>query len=175
MAPSLSRSRFNKRIAIALVIAVVIAIAAYLTFANTKRAPETTFTLLSGQPLSSQQLRGKVYLVNFWATSCATCIKEMPAMVKTYEKYKDQGLDFVAVAMRYDPPMYVMNYAQSRQLPFHVAMDSDGSIAKQFGDVQLTPTTFVIDRDGKILKQYVGEPTYAELDTLLERALAKQG
>ena len=95
-------------------------------------------------------------------------------MVKTYDKYKDQGLEFVAVAMSYDPPMYVMNYAQSRQLPFKVAMDSDGSVAKQYGNVQLTPTTFVVDRNGKVLKQYVGEPEYAELNKLIETALAKQ-
>ncbi|MBN9116616.1 MAG: TlpA family protein disulfide reductase, partial [Pandoraea sp.] len=113
-------------------------------------------------------------LVNFWATSCTTCMKEMPSMVQTYEKYKGRGLEFVAVAMSYDPPMYVVNYAQSRQLPFKVAMDSDGSVAKQYGNVQLTPTTFVVDRNGKVLKQYVGEPEYAELDKLIETALGKQ-
>ncbi|GAB3625742.1 membrane protein [Pandoraea terrae] len=162
----------GKLVAVVLVLAV--AIAAYFAFAGAKRAPEANFTLLSGQKLDTKQLRGKVYLVNFWATSCVTCMKEMPTMVQTYEKYKGQGLEFVAVAMSYDPPMYVMNYAQSRQLPFKVAMDSDGSVAKQYGNVQLTPTTFVVDRDGKILKQYVGEPEYAELNRLLEKALAKQ-
>jgi peroxiredoxin len=75
--------------------------------------------------------------------------------------------------MNYDPPSYVVNYAQTRSLPFKVAMD-DGSAAKQFGNVQLTPTTFVIGKDGKILKRYVGEPEYAELDKLLKDALAKQ-
>ena len=80
------------------------------------------------------------------------------------------GLEFVAVAMSYDAPMYVTNYTQTRNLPFKVAMD-DGSVAKQFGNVQLTPTTFVIDRNGKILKRYVGEPTFAELDALLDKAL----
>jgi len=72
--------------------------------------------------------------------------------------------------MKYDAPMYVTNYAQTRNLPFKVAMD-DGSAAKQFGNVQLTPTTFVVDKDGKILKRYVGEPTFAELDALLDKAL----
>lgn len=72
--------------------------------------------------------------------------------------------------MNYDSPMYVANYTQTRQLPFKVAFD-DGSIAKQFGNVQLTPTTFVVDKDGKILKRYVGEPQFAELDQLLQKAL----
>jgi peroxiredoxin len=94
----------------------------------------------------------------------------MPQMVQTYNRFKGKGLEFVAVAMSYDAPMYVTNYTQTRQLPFKVAMD-DGSAAKQFGNVQLTPTTFLVDKDGKILKRYVGEPQFAELDQLLEKAL----
>lgn len=150
--------------------AAAIAIAAYFTFGSSQRVPDATFTLLSGQKLSTTDLKGKVYLVNFWATDCETCIKEMPQMVDTYNRYKGRGLEFVAVAMKYDAPMYVVNYTQTRQLPFKVAMD-DGSAAKVFGNVQMTPTTFVVDKDGNILKRYVGEPQFAELDQLLQKAL----
>jgi peroxiredoxin len=153
------------------VVAVAIAVAGYFAFGGQQQAPAATFTLLSGQKISTADLKGKVYLVNFWATSCETCMQEMPQMVDTYNRFKGQGLEFVAVAMNYDAPMYVVNYAQTRQLPFKVAMD-DGSAAKQFGNVQLTPTTFVIDRNGKILKRYVGEPQFAELDQLLTKALS---
>jgi peroxiredoxin len=157
-------------VAMALV-AAVIAGTGYVAFGGQQKVPDATFTLLSGQKISTAaDLKGKVYLINFWATSCETCMKEMPQMVDTYNKFKGRGLEFVAVAMNYDAPMYVNNYAQSRNLPFKVAMD-DGSAAKQFGNVQLTPTTFVVDKDGKILKRYVGEPTFAELDQLLEKAL----
>lgn len=93
-------------------------------------------------------------------------------MVETYEKYKGQGLEFVAVAMQYDPPNYVLNFTETRKLPFTVAIDSAGDIARQFGDVSLTPTTFVIDKDGKIIKRYVGEPSFPELHKLLEKELA---
>lgn len=155
----------------AALVAVALAVGAYFAFNTHKQAPVASFTLLSGQKLSTADLKGKVYLVNFWATSCDTCVKEMPQMVDTYNRFKDKGLEFVAVAMQYDPPMYVANYAQTRQLPFKVAMD-DGSAAKQFGNVQLTPTTFVISRDGQILKRYVGPPQFAELNQLLEKALA---
>ena len=156
-----------------LALAVVLAVAAWLAFGTSKQVPDATFTLLSGQKISTAQLKGKVYLVNFWATDCDTCIKEMPQMVQTYNQFKGQGLEFVAVAMNYDAPMYVVNYSQTRQLPFKVALD-DGSAAKQFGNVQMTPTTFVIDRDGHILKRYVGEPQFSELADLLKSALAKQ-
>ncbi|HEV3104131.1 MAG TPA: TlpA disulfide reductase family protein [Trinickia sp.] len=150
--------------------AAAIAVAGYFAFGSAERVPDATFTLLSGQKVSTGDLKGKVYLVNFWATDCETCMKEMPQMVDTYNRFKGRGLEFVAVAMKYDAPMYVVNYAQTRQLPFKVAMD-DGSAATQFGNVQLTPTTFVVDKNGTILKRYVGEPQFAELDQLLQKAL----
>lgn len=152
----------------------VIAVAAvgYFSLATQKAAPPVTFTSLSGEKVSMQSLRGKVVLVNFWATSCTTCVHEMPKMVETYNMYKNKGLDFVAVAMSYDPPNYVLNYAQTRSLPFKVALDVQGDLAKSFGDVKLTPTTYVIDKNGNIIKRYVGEPEFAELHHLLETALA---
>ena len=152
----------------------IIALAAigYLSVSTQKTAPDVTFTSLSGEKVTLHSLRGKVVMVNFWATSCTTCVHEMPQMVQTYNKYKDKGLDFVAVAMSYDPPNYVLNYAQTRNLPFKVALDTQGDLAKSFGDVKLTPTTYVIDRQGNIIKRYVGEPEFAELHRLLEKALA---
>jgi peroxiredoxin len=152
--------------------ALVIAVVAYFSLSSRQAAPNVTYTALDGQKFTSESLKGKVVMVNFWATSCVTCIKEMPQMVQTYNKYKGQGLEYVAVAMSYDPPNYVLNYAQTRQLPFKVALDTRGELAKSFGDVKLTPTTFVIDRKGNIIKRYVGEPEFSQLHELLEKALA---
>jgi peroxiredoxin len=151
---------------------LAVAIVGYLSWSAKEAAPDVTFTDLNGEKITSQSLRGKVVIVNFWATSCATCIKEMPQMAETYNKYKDKGLEFVAVAMSYDPPNYVLNYAQTRSLPFKVALDTKGELAQSFGDVKLTPTTFVIDKEGNIIKRYVGEPEFAALHQLLEKALA---
>ena len=74
--------------------------------------------------------------------------------------------------MKYDPPNYVVNFTETRKLPFTVALDSGGDLAKAFNGVALTPTTFVIDKDGKVLKRYVGEPDFAALHQLLKKALA---
>lgn len=158
----------------ALIGALVLALAAggYATFGGAQAAPEVTYFAIDGKKMSTESLRGKVVMVNFWATSCVTCVKEMPAMVETYNKYKGQGLEFIAVAMQYDPPNYVLNYAETRRLPFTVALDSGGNIAKSFGNVVMTPTTFVIDKDGKIIKRYVGEPEWSALHKLLEKSLA---
>jgi len=165
-----SRSWFKPAAACAVVLAL--AGVGYASFYSATPAPDVTFISIAGDKISTQSLRGKVVMVNFWATSCTTCVKEMPHMVETYEKYKAQGMEFVAVAMQYDPPNYVLNFTETRKLPFTVAIDSAGDIAKQFGDVTLTPTTFLIDKHGKIIKRYVGEPDFPALHKLIEKELA---
>lgn len=164
----------KRRLGSIVAVIAVLAIAAigYFSFSAREPAPEVTFTNLKGEKITSRSLRGKVVMVNFWATSCVTCIKEMPQMVQTYNKYKDSGLEFIAVAMSYDPPNYVVNYAETRSLPFHVALDIQDELAKSFDDVKLTPTTFVIDKNGNIIKRYVGEPEFGALHRLLEKELA---
>jgi len=130
-----------------------------------------TFVLLDGSQLQTKDLRGRVTLVNFWATSCTTCVAEMPHMVETYEKYKGKGYNMVAVAMAYDPPSYVVNFAQTRKLPFDVAIDNTGAVAKSWGEVTLTPTSYLVDKRGEIVKRYVGQPDFAELHRLIEKLL----
>lgn len=136
-------------------------------------APESTFVLLDGSKKTTADLKGKVTLVNFWATSCVTCVAEMPKIISTYNKYQGRGYDTLAVAMSYDPPSYVVNYAETRKLPFKVAIDNTGAVAKAWGDVQLTPTTYVVNKRGEIVKQYVGEPDFAALHQLIEKLLAE--
>lgn len=136
------------------------------------QAPSSTFVLLDGTTTSTEQLKGKVSLINFWATTCVTCVKEMPALVDTYQKFKDRGFETVAVAMSYDQPAWVLNYAQSRQLPFKVALDNTGDIAKSWGDVKLTPTTYLVDKQGQIVKRFLGEPDFGALHGLIDKLLA---
>ena len=149
------------------------ALALGLAGCSGERAPESSFVLLDGSTLSAKQLQGKVALVNFWATSCTTCVAEMPELVATYQQYKDKGYETLAVAMSYDPPSYVVNFAQTRQLPFKVAIDNTGAVARAWGDVKLTPTTFLINKRGEIVKRYVGTPNFAELHQLIEKLLAE--
>ncbi|MEI7785816.1 MAG: TlpA disulfide reductase family protein [Betaproteobacteria bacterium] len=136
-------------------------------------APDTRFVLLDGSQTSTQALKGKVVLVNFWATSCVTCVAEMPKLVQTHQQYQTRGYETLAVAMSYDPPAYVVNFSQTRQLPFKVAIDNTGAIAKAWGDVRITPTTYLLNKRGEIVKQFVGEPDFAALNQLIEKLLAE--
>jgi peroxiredoxin len=151
----------------------VAAAAAVFVAGGAAAAPESTFVLLDGSKKTTADLKGKVTLVNFWATSCVTCVAEMPKMVSTFDKYHPKGYEHLAVAMSYDPPSYVVNYAQTRKLPFNVAIDNTGAVAKAWGDVQLTPTSYVVNKKGEIVKRYVGEPDFAELHQLIEKLLAE--
>ena len=157
----------------AAVAVLAIGVAALVALQRSEPAPDVAYTLLDGSQHRTAALRGQVVLVNFWATSCSTCVKEMPQLVATHDKYHAKGYDMLAVAMSYDPPSYVVNYAETRKLPFKVTMDMDGSIAKSFGNVQLTPTSVLLNKRGEVVKRYVGEPDFAELHALVEKLLAE--
>ena len=155
-------------------VAAFAAVGAYV-YLDTGRAaaPESTFVLLDGSSQTTADLRGKVTLVNFWATSCTTCVAEMPEIIATHQKFNSRGFDTIAVAMSYDPPSYVVNFAETRKLPFKVAIDNTGAVAKAWGDVRLTPTTYIVNKRGEIVKTFVGAPNFPELHQLIEKLLAE--
>jgi peroxiredoxin len=136
-------------------------------------APASRFLLLDGSTIDSSALQGKVTLVNFWATTCTSCVAEMPDLVRTHQKFQPRGFETIAVAMSYDPVEWVLNFSKTRQLPFRVALDHDGLLASSWGDVKLTPTTFLVDRQGRIVKRYVGPPDFAALHQLIEDLLSQ--
>ena len=136
-------------------------------------APQAEYLLIDGTRMPSQALEGKVTLINFWATTCTTCVAEMPELVHTFQKYQARGFETVAVAMSYDPVEWVLNFSNSRQLPFKVALDRNGELARQWGDVKLTPTTFLVDQQGQIVKRYVGQPDFVALHQLIEQLLGQ--
>ncbi len=156
---------------LAAVLAAAVAALAVLLPLRVTPAPQVTFVSLQGESIPVGAPGGKVVLVNFWATDCPVCIREMPDLVQTYEKYRGRGLEMVAVAMRHDPPNYVIRYAEANRLPFKVALDSLGEHAKAFGGVRATPTTFVIDRRGNIAERIVGMPDFGKLNRQIEELL----
>jgi len=148
-----------KDITIALFAVVIIGVLAYVWFtpSGLKQAPALELTTLEGKHLSLEQLRGKPVLVTFWATTCPGCVKEMPHLVELHNSLAPRGLAIVALAMSYDPEEQVREMVKLKQLPYAVALDKDGSAARAFGEVKLTPTSFLIDPNGRIVQQKLGE------------------
>ncbi|CAG0951834.1 glutathione peroxidase [Methylophilaceae bacterium] len=146
-----------------------------LSINNKEQAPDVTFTTIEGKTIKLAELEGKIVLVNFWATDCPGCIKEMPDLIRTYNEYQDKGFELVAVAMSYDPPSHVLNYTQKNALPFPVMHDSYGNIAASFNDVRVTPTAFILDKQGRVIRRITGELDFAALRNLLDTQLALPG
>jgi peroxiredoxin len=158
-------------------VAATLAIAAWAIYVSLRPAPapHVRIATLSGEALSTEALRGKVVLVNFWATWCASCLAEMPNMVDTHRKYAPFGYETVAIAVQKDDPALVAQFAARRALPFKVAVDESGEAAARFGVPRVTPVSYLIDRAGRVVKTYVGEPDWAELHAAIEEALVFPG
>jgi len=152
---------------------IIIALLGLLAWqlSNKPTAPDVTFTTIDGKSISMTELKGKVVLVNFWATDCPGCIKEMPDLIKTYHQYKLKGLEVIAVAMHYDQASQVLNYSKDQALPFPVMHDTSAEVSNRFGKVSLTPTAFIYDKQGYLLQRTMGELDFAALQQLLNKEL----
>jgi peroxiredoxin len=153
--------------------AAILALLAFLAwnFTRNMQAPDVTFTTISGQKIKMADLKGKVVLVNFWSTDCGVCVSEMPDIVKTYNSYNAKGFEVIAVTMPYDPPAQVLNYVTQKALPFPVMHDGFGEITDKFGGVNITPTTYIFDKNGKRLFYTIGALDFISLNKLLETLL----
>jgi thiol-disulfide isomerase/thioredoxin len=116
--------------------------------------PDFTLTDLDGRAISSADLRGKVVLVNFWATWCPPCRAEIPDLIKLQDKYRDK-LVVVGISEDEVPPDEVKAFVVAQKMNYPVAM-TNPALAKIFRGVSALPTTFVIGRDGKLEQRHVG-------------------
>lgn len=125
------------------------------------------FNILDDEKLSSDDIN-KILILNFWATDCPTCIKEMPDLAKIYQEFKDD-IELIAVAMPYDLPSRVVNFKNKNELPFKVAIDPESKILGEFEQVKLTPTTIITDKNKVIKQTIIGEINYEDLkETILK-------
>ena len=144
----------------------LIAFVAVLLFLSlqTNSVKNLNLITISGKKITSQQLLGKITLINFWATDCPGCINEMPGLIETYNQYKDQGLEVIAVAMYYDPPSRVISFTKNNNLPFPVVLDTNKEIINKFNNVKLTPTSIILDKNGYVINTIIGEIDFNEFN-----------
>ncbi len=140
-------------------------------FSNENQAPNVSFQDLQGVQYELNDFKGKVVFLKFWTTDCTTCVAQMPDNIAYQEEYGPQGFEVIAIALKHDPIEYVRNFSTSRQLPFIVASDTNGEIAQAFGNVRMTPTAFLIDKNGRIVKRYLGPYDKDSFKQTLDKAL----
>jgi thiol-disulfide isomerase/thioredoxin len=154
----------------ALGVLLVAAIVLWLPSRTPSPAPDVTFTLLDGGTRTFASLRGRPVLVSFWATSCAPCVEELPDLIRLYEEWKPRGFELIAVAMPYDPPLYVDKFVRERAVPYPVALDVQGIVTRAFG-VGFVPMTFLMSPEGNLLYQQAGKLDFARLHRMIEPLL----
>ncbi|MDG4550679.1 MAG: TlpA disulfide reductase family protein [Candidatus Contendobacter sp.] len=150
--------KLNKEAVIAgIALTVILAVVAvWFMPAGLRQAPPLVGQTLDGRTLTLEQLRGKPVLVTFWATTCPSCIEEMPHLIDLYRELNPKGLEIIGVAMAYDPPEQVRTLARQRQIPYPVVLDTQARIAREFDNVRLTPTTVLISPEGRIVHYRLG-------------------
>jgi len=138
-------------------------------------APDINFKTLRNTQIQLKELRGKVILITFWASNCPSCITEIEDFKSLYEDYHEQGLELFAVSMSYDRPNYVVAAAKNHQIPYNVVLDLRGNIAKAFGQIQLVPTTLLIDNSGEVIYQTTGVFDLQMMQSRIELLLNTKG
>lgn len=120
------------------------------------KLPEISINLIDGGKIDFKAYRTDALLVTFWATTCSTCIQELPHLIELYKEKNKRGLEIIAIAMAYDPPNRVIAFSKKNAIPYPVALDISGNAAKAFGNIKVTPTGFLVDKNGTVIQQITG-------------------
>lgn len=129
-------------------------------------APDFSLTDLKGTSISLADYKGKVVFLNFWATWCPPCRNEIPGFVEVYDKYKDEGLEILGVAVS-DRENKVKDFVQKNEVNYPCAMGTE-QILRDYEPGQYIPTTIVIDRNGQIHKRHVGYMDKSEVEQIFK-------
>jgi thiol-disulfide isomerase/thioredoxin len=147
--------------------------------ASLPNEPDVTFKDLQGGDLSLTSLKGKVVVVNFWATWCEPCRFEIPEMIGLQQKYADRGFTILGIAMDDEGKSVVQPFVEKTQfdvnghsmtMNYPIVLGND-DIAAKFGGLIGLPITIVITRDGKIQKRFIGQVTGPELEKEIKALL----
>lgn len=126
---------------------------------------------LEGNMVNFSDFRGKVVIVDFWATWCRPCLIEIPHFIDLYNTYQFEGLEIIGIAMNYRSTQEVAEKVRDLNINYTVVL-GNSEVAQKFGGVRAIPTTFVMDKEGKIYKKYIGAlPNIKELFEADIRAL----
>jgi thiol-disulfide isomerase/thioredoxin len=135
------------------------------------QAPEFTFPDVDGKPTSLSAFRGKVVLLDFWATWCEPCLEELPDLMRLHDAHKSQGFTVVGMAMDAEGASVVRPFARQNKMPYPI-MITEGELPSGY-PVPGFPTAFLIDREGRVVRRYIGPKGYDELERDLAELLPR--
>jgi cytochrome c biogenesis protein CcmG/thiol:disulfide interchange protein DsbE len=135
-----------------------------------KPAPDFALTTLDGQPIHLSAYRGRVVLVNFWATWCAPCRVEVPWLTEFDARYQAQGLTILGISVDDGGRERVASFVRERHVGYPIMLKDTG-VDLRYGGVRFLPQTFFIGRDGRIIRQVYGIHTHADFEAGIRSAL----
>jgi len=117
-------------------------------------APDFEVTAIDGKVIKLSSLKGKVVVIDFWATWCGPCVYEIPGFINLYNKYNERGLEIIGFSVDRDQKA-VIDFAKNKGVNYPIAF-ADGEMQEDYGGIQGIPTTFFVDREGRITGKVVG-------------------
>lgn len=141
------------------ILAFIVGVVVFLLLSSgggVKQAPQLSLTTIDGQKIDSQQLAGKPYMMTFWATDCPSCVQEIPHLAQLHNNLQNTGFQLVAVALPHDKVSAIKAMREQKNMPYAIAYDENGEIGQAFGGIRVTPTSYLVSPDGKIVFQKMG-------------------
>ena len=133
-------------------------------------APDFTLPDLEGNSLTLSDFKGRVIILNFWATWCPPCRREIPDFVELYEKYKDEGLVIIGVSLDRGDSRSVKQFSKNYKINYPIVL-GNVTVTQDYGGVRAIPTTFIIDRKGNVKEKYVGYQPRATFENAVKKLL----
>lgn len=136
-----------------------------------EKAPEFTLSDLDGRAVHSSEFAGQVLLLNFWATWCPPCQAEIPALEALHREYESRGFRVLGISLDESGPDEVKAFVRRFGMTYPVLMGND-EIVEAYGGIRGIPTTFLVARDGRIAKKFIGEQDKSDFSQAIEPLLA---
>jgi peroxiredoxin len=145
----------KRMLSISVVLVVFLFIACAAQPEKRQKAPNFSLQTQNGKVIELSKLKGKVVLVNFWATWCPPCRAEIPDFIEVYNMYKSKGFEIVGIALDEDGWSKVAPYIEKIKMNYPVVLGS-AKVVQQYGGIEAIPTTFIVDKNGYIAASQVG-------------------
>lgn len=160
-----------KRSVVLLLILTSALIGVRTAFAQTKeQAKDFSLPMADGNIIKLSKLKGKVVIVNFWATWCGPCVREIPDFVELYKQYKDKGLEIVGISIDQKGWAVIQPFVKKHGIEYPIVLATP-QFAGEYGNIQAIPTTYIVDKNGYVVEQLLGSRSKSMLEAKLKPLL----